>query len=300
MRLSICLPFLMSISLILLTSCTSLEFSKHQVPFKPPVPNYQNIQVALVLGGGGSRGLAHVGVIEELEAAGIHPDLIVGCSAGAIVGAMYADQPDITRIKRLLIDKKREHLLDLSVEHLPYGVSSGLFLRRFLSEHLKADRFNELKTPFVAVATNLEFGDMVIFGTGRLIPAIRASAAYPGVFLPIQIAGQYFVDGAVSNPVPVEVAKKMGAKFIIAVDLSGELTDTLPNHMLGVMRRSIEISYIHQSRIASETADVLIKIPLKNVGTFDDNVNEKTYKLGREMGKKFAPEIKRKLLAIKL
>jgi len=96
--------------------------------------------VALVLGGGGSRGLAHVAVIEELLAAGIQPDLIVGCSAGAIVGGLYADRPDIGRIKRLLIDKKRGHLLDLSIEHFPYGVSSGVLLRRFLAEHIHAHK----------------------------------------------------------------------------------------------------------------------------------------------------------------
>ena len=280
---------------ILLTSCTSLEFSRHEVSFKPPIPMYEKVNIALVLGGGGSRGLAHVGVIEELLAAGIHPDLIVGCSAGAIVGGLYADTPDIERIKKLLINKKREHLLDLSIEHLPYGVSSGLFLRKFLSEHLKAKCFNELTIPFAAVATNLEFGDMVTFGTGDLMPAIRASSAYPGVFLPVRIAGQYFVDGGVSNPVPVEAARNLGAKFVIAVDLSGELTDTLPNHMFGVMRRSLEISYIHQSRIAAENADILIKIPLRNIGTFDDKANAYIYNLGREAGRKAIDEIKRKL-----
>jgi NTE family protein len=294
MRFKLLSRIYLLLSLVLLASCTSLDFTNHQAPFKPPLPIYENVKVALVLGGGGSRGLAHVGVIEELVAAGIYPDLIVGCSAGAIVGGLYADRPDIERIKRLLITKKREHLLDLSIEHLPYGVSSGVLLRRFLSEHIQADKFNELSIPFVAVATNLEFGDMVTFGTGTLIPAIRASAAYPGVFLPVKIAGQYFVDGAVSNPVPVEVARKLGAKFIIAVDLSGELTDTLPNHMLGVMRRSMEISYIHQSRIAAENADVLIKIPLKNIGTFHDGSNDHIYEVGREMARQAIKKMKQR------
>lgn len=283
------------LSLILLTSCTSLEFSHHKAPYKPPIPVYQNINVALVLGGGGSRGLAHVAVIEELLAAGIQPDLIVGCSAGAIIGGLYADRPDIGRIKRLLIDKKREHLLDLSIKHLPFGMSSGLLLKKFLTENIKSENFSQLSIPFVSVATNLEFGDMVTFGTGKLIPAIRASAAYPGVFLPIKIAEQYFVDGAVSNPVPVQVARKLGAKYIIAVDLSGDLTDTLPTHMLGVMRRSMDISYIHQSRCASENADLLIKISLKDVGTFDDNANQKIYSAGREIAREAISKIKNKL-----
>ncbi len=293
MRLTF-LPAWMLLSLILLSACTTLEFSNHKVPFKPPLPVYKNINVALVLGGGGSRGLAHVAVIEELLAAGIRPDLIVGCSAGAIVGGLYADKPDIARIKRLLIDKKRAHFLDFSIAHLPYGISNGLLLKRFLTDHISADKFRELAIPFVAVATNLEFGDMVTFGTGDLIPAIRASAAYPGVFLPVQMGGQYFVDGAVSNPVPVEVARQLGAKYVIAVNLSGDLTDTFPTHIFGVMRRSIDISYIHQSRFASESADLLIKIPLKNVGTFDDNANEKIYQLGREAARKALYKIKDK------
>ena len=107
--------FLVTIVFPILVSCTSLNFSSHLSPYKPPVPVYQNVKLALVLGGGGSRGLAHVGVIEELLAAGIVPDLIVGCSAGAIVGGLYADRPDIGRIKRLLISKKRA---GLSGDHL--------------------------------------------------------------------------------------------------------------------------------------------------------------------------------------
>ncbi|MFN7709789.1 MAG: patatin-like phospholipase family protein [Holosporales bacterium] len=252
-------------------------------------------EVALVLGGGGAKGLAHVGVIEVLKKEGIEPDLIVGCSAGAIVGALYADQPQVPRLKDLLLEMKRENLLKMSLASLPFGLSDGGELRAFLNEHLKAKRFEDLKIRLAVVATGLDSGDLVTFATGPIEPAVRASAAFPGVFSPVEIQARPFVDGGVANPVPVEVARTLGAQFVIAVDLSSSLTDNIPNHLLGVMKRSLEISYLHQSRMAHAQADVVIKIPTKDVGTFDDTANGYLYELGRTTAYRMLPILRRKL-----
>jgi len=273
----------------------SLEFTKHTNSYHPPLPHYNKIKIALVLGGGGVKGLAHVGVLEELANAGIKPDMIIGCSAGAIIGALYADNPDINHLKAILLGMIRDDLLDISLANLPFGLSSGSALQQFLNTQLHAKTFEELKIPFVVVATNLEFGDLVTFGTGPLEPAIRASAAFPGVFLPIQIEDQYFVDGGVVNAVPVEVAKKLGAEFVIAVDLSGDLPDTLPTHMLGILKRSLEISYNHQSNWAAKKADYVIKVPFKGVDTFDDGINEHVYELGRKAGRAVIDDLRSRL-----
>ena len=278
-----------------LFSCTTLNYSEYNECYEPPLPAVKEINIALVLGGGGAKGLAHVGVIEELVNAGIHPDLIVGCSAGSIVGALYADNPDIYYVKELLFDKRRKHFLELSIEHFPYGLSNGAALHRFLAHHLQAQTFEELQIPFIAVATSLEFGNRVSFGTGELVKPVRASAAIPGVFLPVKINGGYFIDGGVADPVPVKVARDLGAKFIIAVDLSGCLAKSMPKHLFGVLQRSLEIHYLHHSHASCAHADYVIKIPFEDIGTFDDCRNNDIYQLGRDTAGKAIPEIRRLL-----
>lgn len=242
--------------------------------------------------------MAHVGVLEELKLAGIQPDLIVGCSAGAIAGVLYADNPDIERMKTLLREKNLWDFLNISLGNLPFGLSNGLKLKTLLTQELQAERFEELKIPFVAVATNLEYGDLVVFGTGNIVPAIRASAAFPGVFLPVKINGQHFVDGGVVELLPVETARRLGAEFVIAVDLSNALTDSLPGHVVGVLNRSLEISLLHQSRRSAEKADFTIKIPFKDVGTFEQDSNQRMYELGRKTAREAIVKL-RETLALK-
>jgi NTE family protein len=279
--------------------CTTLDYSHNTSCYRPPLPVLNKVKVAIVLGGGGAKGLAHVGVLEELLSAGIYPDLIVGCSAGSIVGVLFADSSNIYHVKNLLFQKRREHFLDLSLEHAPFGFSNAAAMRLFLTTHLHAKRFEELKIPFVAVATSLEFGDLVPFGTGELESPVRASAAIPGVYLPVKINGSYFIDGAVADPVPVQVARSLGAEFIIAVDLSGTLPKTLPNHIFGILERSLEIHYLHHSRMVCQNADYVIKVPFDGIGTFEDGQNEKIYEIGRTIAKQAVPMIKQKLKNIK-
>jgi NTE family protein len=281
-----------------LMGCSTLEFNGQPHSYHPPLPVLGNVKIALVLGGGGAKGLAHVGVLEELTAAGIKPDLIVGCSAGAIIGGLYADNPDLHRLKNLLMDRRREHMLNLSFSHLPFGLTDGDALKVFLEQNIQAKTFEELKIPFMAVATNLEYGDLVMFGKGPLVPAIRASAAFPGVFHPVRLNGTYFVDGGVVNNVPVNVAKRYGAEFIIAVELSTPLVETPPTNLLGVLKRSLEISLSHQSGEASKGADFIIRVPFKGVGTFDDHLNDHIYELGVQSVRQSMDQLKDKIKAV--
>ena len=125
--------------------------------FEPKKP----IRLALVLGGGGARGLAHLGAIRELEAAGIRPDLIIGCSAGAIIGAFYADDPELTRIENLLLSLRKADLLDTNIFRSRFGVVRGKMLRKFMKRHLHAKTFSELKIPLIVIATDLFTGEVV-------------------------------------------------------------------------------------------------------------------------------------------
>lgn len=248
----------------------SIQFSHDKSPYHPPSPELTNVDIALVLGGGGARGVAHVGVLEELLKAGIRPDFIVGCSAGAMVGALYADSLDIDYVKATVLGTRFKN------------INNDNKLERHLCSKIKARNFKDLQMPFIAVATNLQFGDTTAFGTGPLIPALRASAACPGAFSPVQVSGQYFIDGVVADPVPVVAAKKYNPKVIIAVDIGEELTKRKPNHVFGLIERSIEISYIHLSDMAAQKADVVIEFPFHDIGTYNDNLNEYLYQEGRK------------------
>jgi NTE family protein len=275
-----------------LTACTQLKFADSPHPYNPQLPISQNINIAFILGGGGAKGLAHVGIMEELMKEGIYPDLIVGCSAGSIVGALYADSLDIKQVKTHLLPQVRENLVNISLNFLPFGISDGNGLQSFLTEALKARYFEELKIPFVAVATNLQFGDMTALGRGKLIPAVKASSAFPGIFTPVEIQGQFFVDGGVANNAPAEIAHQMGAKFIIAIELDAGLPDTAPSHAFGILRRCLQISLRHQSRLALVNADYVVKVALPIMGTFDNGMNEVVYQRGLEVGRNEAPKIK--------
>ncbi|WP_194848082.1 patatin-like phospholipase family protein [Candidatus Neptunochlamydia vexilliferae] len=224
--------------------CTSLKLSQA----KPePIPQFQGVKkpvkVALVLGGGGSKGIAHIGVLQELEQAGIHPDLIIGCSSGAIIGSLYADHPSVVRLEELLIDLKRSDLMDISFSR--FGLTKGTMLETFLEKHLEAFQFHQLKIPFIAVAADLATGELIELGRGPIIPAIHASSAAPGVFNPVYYLGRYLVDGGVVNPIPVNIAKKYGAEVVIAVDIGEELTKKDPSNLFAIAERSLYIGLVH-------------------------------------------------------
>lgn len=260
-----------------------------------PIPEFRKpqdeVKVALVLGGGGSKGLAHVGVLHELEEAGIHPDLIVGCSSGAIVGALYADQPHVKRIENLLVNLQRSDLLDFSLFSSPFGFIKGLLLRSFLKENLEATTFEQLMIPFIAVATDLSTGELIELGGGDLIPSIHASAAVPGVFDPVKYLGRILVDGGAANPIPVDIAKKYGAKVVIAIDVGQDLSSKEPNHVFDVAKRSLQISYRNLSDYVTRNADIVIRMNFQDLGTFTDRYNREIYERGRIRAKEMLPEI---------
>lgn len=293
--------FIISCVIISLSGCSSLQFSQHQQPVMPPQLKLKEApQVAYVLGAGGVKGIAHIGVIEALEEHGIKPDLIVGCSAGAIVGALYADYGDIKIAKERVLGSRSEDILGYSIRNLPYGIVSGKRLGNYLEKNLFAESFKELSIPLVTVATNLEFGNLTKFSVGPIIPAVRASSAYPGAFTPQKIEGQWFVDGAVSNPIPVQVAKEYGAKYIIAIDISEAISEEMPTNLFGIMKRATDISYTHMHQLAIQGADYVVHLDFKNIGTFTDDINEQLYLAGQTAGQKAAPKIKAMLKQVKI
>ena len=279
---------------LLFYGCHSLKISMSEPEPLPWIePPKAPVKVALVLGGGGTKGLAHLGVLYELEQAGIYPDLIIGCSSGGIVGALYADDPRVSRLETLLIGLKKSDLIDFSFFASKYGLVKGLSLRNFLEKELKAREFGELKIPLVVVATDLRTGELIELGGGEIIPALVASAAVPGVFKPVKYLGRYLVDGGVANPIPVDVAKNFHPQVIIAVDVGEDLGTEDPLHFFGIARRGVNISHRKLSEYVTRSADVVIRMRFQDLGMFSDTCNQQIYAHGRSKAKEMLPKIEK-------
>jgi NTE family protein len=189
----------------------------------PAEPEIKRPSIALALGGGAARGFAHIGVLRTLTAHGIVPDIIVGTSIGAVVGGCFAaDQLDgfETWARALTV---RSILGYLDVNLSGSGLIRGGHLAARLEEALHDTRIENLPIRFAAIATEFNTGHEVWMTRGRLVDALRASYALPGIFPPAHIGGRWLVDGALVNPVPVSAARALDARLVIAVNLNADL-----------------------------------------------------------------------------
>lgn len=184
-------------------------------------------RIGLALGSGSARGWAHVGVIRALEEAGIRPDLVCGTSIGALVGAAYA-AGELDRFEAWLLGLRMTDVLAFMDVHLNGGLIKGERLMAFFRSNFMDRPVAALEMPFGVVATALHTGAEVWLREGSTIDAVRASIALPALFTPVVGDGQVLVDGGLVNPVPVSLARAMGADVVIAVDLN---TDLLGRHL---------------------------------------------------------------------
>jgi NTE family protein len=180
--------------------------------------NTQRPVVGFVLGAGGSRGFAHVGVIKALEAAGIEADIVVGTSSGAIVASLYAGGYRAAALEKLALETEDSDLLDFT----PFGpgVIEGERLQDFVNQALEKRPIEALHKPFAAIAAERATNRIIVFNRGNTGIAVRASASVPRMFWPVIIHGAEYVDGGLASRVPAPVARAMGADVVIAVDIS--------------------------------------------------------------------------------
>lgn len=260
-----------------------------------PMPSYappdKHYRVAVVLGAGGARGMAHIGVLEEFEQANIPVDLIIGCSAGSIVGALYAKNPNACEIKGELAKIKKHDFMKMNLFMRCQALCFGHGLKRFLLKHLDNTCFEDLQIPLVVVGTDLCSGELLTFGSGMVAPVVHASCAYPLVLSPVRVYDRVVVDGGVIAPIPVATANEHYVDIVIAVDISNSLSNSMPSNLFGVAKRCTEIQYLHQSSIGTKCADIVIKPNLGNIGTFCDDYNEEMYWAGRIAAREAIPAI---------
>ncbi len=180
------------------------------------------MKIALALGSGSARGWAHIGVIRALAEMGVRPDLIAGSSIGSLVGAAYA-AGKLEEFEQWVVELELWDVVKLLDVRLEGGLIGGSALIERFSKMVGETTIEELAIPYTAVATNMEDGREVWLQKGRLLDAVRASIALPGLFSPVKHQGRWLIDGGVVNPVPVSVCRAMGAERIIAVNLNGDI-----------------------------------------------------------------------------
>jgi len=184
----------------------------------PPAPGPR---IGLALGGGSARGWSQIGVIEVLEEAGLHPAVVAGCSIGAVVGGCYA-AGQLGLLKAFALSLTRRSVMGLLDLRLRSGLIAGDRLKRRLEHDLADRRIEGLPIRFASVATDLDSGEEVWLTRGSLVEALRASYALPGIFPPVRCGGRLLLDGTLVNPVPVTIARALGADLVICVNLNGD------------------------------------------------------------------------------
>lgn len=218
-------------------------------------------KIGLALGSGGSRGLAHIGVIKALEENNIPIDFIAGTSIGAMAGGFYAAGLGVKKMENIVLEINWRRMFSLVDPRLKQGLITGEKVKTFIEGYVDGKRIEDCKIPFVAVATDLKTGEIVVLNKGEMAQAIRASISIPLVFKPVEIDGRMLADGGLSAPVPVEIVRAMGADIVIAVNLDKHYHDEnwkpgwydIANDSLNILRHHLALSNV-------STADIVINI----------------------------------------
>lgn len=267
--------------------CSVLDtFASHPTP-----------KIALVLGGGAARGFSHVGVIKALEAQGIVPDIIVGTSAGSVVGSLYAAGYGGFDLQKIAMQIEESQVGDWSLPDR--GVIKGEALQNFINIAVNQRPLEKLNRLFAVVATDLQSGEAVVFRTGNTGMAVRASSSVPGVFQPVAINGREYIDGGLVHPVPVAAAKSLGANFIIAVDISDKPQHGKTGSTVDVLLQTIRIMVQSINRHELPEADIVIRPNTLGLPSADFQGRHLAVMEGEKAVAAVLPELKSKLARLR-
>jgi NTE family protein len=223
--------------------------------------------LALALGGGAARGFAHIGVLEVLEGMGLRPEWVIGTSAGSLVGALYASGMTLAELKRQALALDEADLGDWTVTGR--APLKGEALERLVNRLIANKAIEAFPMKYAAVATDLFNGKPIYFVRGNAGQAVRASSSVPGVFEPVEIRGRDYVDGGLVSPIPVSAARALGARKVIAVDISAkprfQETDSIPK----VMLQTFAIMGQQLASYELARADIVISPEVGDLGSGD-------------------------------
>ncbi len=281
---------------LLLVACATtppIQFKDVVEPQAVPIEHLRSDKpvIALVLGSGGNRGFAHIGVIKALESNDIHIDIVVGTSAGSVVGALYAGGYSGNEIEQIALGLDQEHLDDYDISKR--GYIRGERLQDFIDRKLNNRSIEQLDKPFVAVSTQLRTGNEMDFNRGNTGKAVRASSSIPGVYYPVRIGDEEYVDGDLKNPVAASVARKIGADIVIAVDISQQPTDNPPpQDIIDILKQSLRI--MRQTILEQELkpAQIVIRPAIGKLPEMDNAGKLSIIKTGEDAATAAIPQIR--------
>jgi len=254
----------------------------------PPPP-----KIALVLGGGAARGFAHIGVIKVLESHGLKVNMVVGTSAGSVAGALYAAGYSGFELQQMAFDLDRASVSDWTL--FGKGLIKGDALRQFVNTAVGNRPLEKLPLKFACVAARLKNGEAILFERGETGQAVQASSAVPGVFRPTVINGEDYVDGGLVSVVPIRYAKKLGADFIIAVDVAAPPDQAEAQGKLDVVMKTFGIMGKTIREAEYPLADVLIVPDMSTVTSTDFEGKHRAILAGERAAQAALPELKTKL-----
>jgi NTE family protein len=276
-------------------------------------------RIGIALGGGGARGMAHIGVLRAFEKAGIPIDVVSGTSIGSFIGALYATGADLDRIEELALKTQWSNLIELRMSRS--GFFSTRRLEQFIGFHLQhlrddilhlprrnigADllaggdiQFNDLKRPFVCTATDLYSGSLVRFDTGSVAFAVRASCSIPGLFAPVQHENRTLVDGGVLVNLPVTLARDLGAEIVIAIDLESDTPEQISG-LIDILSQIIRIQGRALTSAEAAASDFIVTPAVGAIKTTELSRTQEAVTAGEVAGWAAAAAIKEAILAGRL
>jgi NTE family protein len=233
-----------------------------------------------------------VGVLRVLEQEKIPVDVIVGTSVGSLIGAIYADSGSVLDAEFIAISITEEDIFDYRIfSFFSGGFVKGEKLEAFLNTRLCSKTIESMKVPFGAVAVDLRTGRPVLFEKGPVARAVHASCAIPGVFVPVKINDRVFVDGGVTDPIPVDFAREKGAEVVIAVSISPEIPAAAPENPIGVVYHAVTIMSSRIGERGAEKADVVIRPDVGNVAYDDFSQKKRLIEAGEKAARAALPDI---------
>lgn len=227
------------------------------------LPVTEKPKVALVLGGGGARGLAHAGVLQVFSEERLPVDIIIGTSVGALIGSLYAADVPADTIVDMAQNMNWNKLVSFKLS--PVGLYSTKKMEEYVIKYIGNKRFDELKIPFACVAVDIRNGEKIILKEGQVAPAVRASATMPGLFQPVEYRHRLLMDGGVVDNVPADVAKLMGADIIIVIDVTAQVGIAKTNNALLILSQVIYIRGNFLSEEQLKLADLVISPDIKDI-----------------------------------
>lgn len=268
------------------------EFSRKSAPISAArVPS-----IGVALGGGFARGMAHIGVLKVLEQEGIPVRVITGTSVGALIGACYCSGLTPDEMEEVARNTRFTSFARWTLSRC--GFASNDRMITFLTRTLKCKTFEDLRIPLGITATDFNSGEGVVFHSGSVIDPVRASCAYPGMFLPVEIRGHYYIDGMLSYPVPTRPLREMGVDKVLAVHLKGTWArGGAPRNLFDVIGQSFAIAQDAMQGLWRGAADLVIEPDVAGFAYDDFKHANDLIKVGEAAMRKALPEVRKWLQA---